>query len=57
MSSNLKRIRQHGISYDKNLEGEMAQVMANSYLWQKNDSPRCCKLSREAFDIFNELNS
>jgi hypothetical protein len=25
---------------DKKLEGEMTKVMANSYLWQKYDSPR-----------------
>jgi hypothetical protein len=42
---------------DKKLEGEMTQVIANSYLWQQFDSPWCCKLSKEAFDIFNELNS
>lgn len=42
---------------DKKLEGGMSQVMANSYLWQKYDSPQCCKLSKEAFDIFNELGS
>ena len=35
----------------------MTKVMANSYLWQKYDSPRCCKSSMEAFDIFNELQS
>jgi hypothetical protein len=32
-------------------------VNANSYLWQQFDSPRCCKSSKEVFDIFNELNS
>jgi hypothetical protein len=42
---------------DKKLEGKMTQVMANSYLWQKYDSPRCCKTSMEAFAIFNELHS
>jgi hypothetical protein len=42
---------------DKKLEGEMTKVMANSYLWQKYDSPRCCKSSMEAFDIFNKLQS
>ncbi len=35
----------------------MTQVMANSYLWQKYDSPRCCKTAKEAFDVFNDLNS
>jgi hypothetical protein len=35
----------------------MTQVIANLYLWQQFDSPRCCKLSKEAFNIFNELNS
>jgi hypothetical protein len=42
---------------DKKVEGEMAQVMAHSYLWQKYNSPQCCKLVREAFDLFNELSS
>jgi hypothetical protein len=40
---------------DKKVEGEMAQVMANSYLWQKYDSPQCCKSATEAFDLFNKL--
>ena len=31
---------------DKNLQGEMTQVMANLYLWQKYDSPRCCKTAK-----------
>jgi len=35
----------------------MTMVMANSYLWQKYDSPRCCKSARDAFDLFNELSS
>jgi hypothetical protein len=42
---------------DKKLEGEMTTVMTNSYLWQKYDSPQCCKSPKEAFDVFNELNS
>jgi hypothetical protein len=42
---------------DKKLEWEMTQVIANSYLWQQFDSPRCCKLSKEAFNIFNDLSS
>ncbi len=42
---------------DKKLQGEMTQVMTNSYLWQKYDSPRCCKTAKEAFDVFNDLNS
>ncbi len=33
------------------------QVMANSYLWQRYNSPRCCKTLKEAFDVFNRLNS
>jgi hypothetical protein len=42
---------------DKKLDGEMAQVTANSYLWQKCNSPRCCKTPKEAFNVFNGLNS
>ena len=42
---------------EKKLQGEMTQVMANLYLWQKYDSPRCCKTAKEAFDVFNEQNS
>jgi hypothetical protein len=42
---------------NKKVEGEMAQVMANSYLWQKYDSPRCCKLAKDSFDLFDLLGS
>jgi len=42
---------------NKKVEGEMTQVMANSYLWQKYDSPRCCKTAKDALDFFNELSS
>jgi hypothetical protein len=28
---------------NKKLEGEMAQVMTNLYLWQKYNFPQCCK--------------
>ena len=35
----------------------MTKVMANSYLWQKYDSPRCCKSAMDALDLFNELSS
>ena len=42
---------------NKKLEGEIPQVMANLYLWQKYDSPRCCKTATEAFDVFNGLSS
>ena len=42
---------------NKKVEGEMTQVMANSNLWQKYDSPQCCKLARDALDLFNELSS
>jgi hypothetical protein len=50
-------LRRKKAARDKKLEGEMKKVVANSYLWQKYDSPRCCKLPKEAFDVFNELNS
>jgi hypothetical protein len=52
-----RRYEKKKAARDKKLEGEMTKVMANSYLWQKYDSPRCCKSSMEAFDIFNELQS
>ena len=43
---------------NKKVKGEMAQVMANSYLWQKYDSPpRFCKLAKDAFDLFDEIGS
>ncbi len=42
---------------NKKVEREMAQLMANSYLWQKYDSPRYCKLAKDAFDLFDELGS
>ena len=45
------------VARDKKLQGEMTQVMANSYLWQKYDSTRCCKTAKDAFDVFNDLNS
>ncbi len=44
-------------AWNKKLEGEMTQVIANSYLWQQFDSPRCCKSSKEALNIFNDLSS
>ena len=52
-----RRFEKKKAAGDKKLEGEMSQVMANSYLWQKYDSPRCCKSLKEAFDIFIELGS
>jgi hypothetical protein len=52
-----RRFEKKKAARDKKLEGEMTQVMANSYLWQKYDSPRCYKTSMEVFDIFNELHS
>jgi hypothetical protein len=52
-----RRYEKKAAAMDKKLQGEMAQVMANSYLWQKYDSPRCCKTAKEAFDVFNDLNS
>ena len=42
---------------NKKMEGEMAQVMANSYLWQTYDSPGCCKLAKKYFDLFDLLGS
>jgi hypothetical protein len=52
-----RRFEKKKAARDKKLEGEITQVIANSYLWQQFDSPRCCKSSKEAFHIFNELNS
>ena len=52
-----RRYEKQVAARDKKLQGEMAQVMTNSYLWQKYDSPRCCKTAKEAFDVFNDLNS
>jgi hypothetical protein len=52
-----RRFEKKKAARDKKLVGEMTQVIANSYLWKQFDSPRCCKLSKEAFDVFNELNS
>jgi len=52
-----RRYEKKAVARDKKLQGEMTQVMANSYLWQKYDSPRCCKTAKEAFNVFNELNS
>jgi hypothetical protein len=54
-----RRYEKKAAARDKKLQGEMAQVMANSYLWQKYDSSRCCKTAKdkEAFDVFNDLNS
>ncbi len=45
-----RRFEKKKTARDKKLEGEMSQVMGNSYLWQKYDSP-------QVFDIFNELGS
>jgi hypothetical protein len=52
-----QRFEKKKAARDKKLEGKMTQVMANSYRWQKYDSPQCWKTSMEAFDIFNELHS
>ena len=52
-----RRFEKKKAARDKKLEGEITQVIANSYLWQQFDSPRCCKSSKEAFHIFNDLNS
>ena len=41
-----RRFEKKKTARDKKLEGEMSQVMGNSYLWQKYDSPRCCKSSK-----------
>jgi len=38
--------KRHAVARDKKLQGEMTQVMANLYLWQKYDSPRCCKTAK-----------
>jgi hypothetical protein len=50
-----RRYEKKKAARDKKLEGEMTKVMANSYLWQKYDLPRCCKSSMKAFDIFPQL--
>jgi hypothetical protein len=44
-----RRFEKKQAARNKKVEGEMAQVMANSYLWQKYDSPWCCKLAKGCF--------
>ncbi len=52
-----RRFKKKQAARNKKVEGEMAQGTANSYLWQKYDSPWCCKLAKDAFDLFDELGS
>jgi hypothetical protein len=37
-----QRFEKKKAARDKKLEGEMTQVIANSYLWEQFDSLRCC---------------
>ena len=40
---------------DKKLNAAEKQLIGASYLHQQYDSPRCCRTSKQSFDIYNAL--